>query len=188
MTGPCFCSCYAAEHEQDNPPKERTITRYGRVNHPNHPLSEQIVRVVRRIKHPQHQEWRWVIELADQTRLSLPISWVTPLTGPPDPSSTREKTSADDELWADAEGLLNLTRMVRKVRMNQLEKEGGHEVSTYSTFTADGAGGEAKLGERDIAAMGTTAASLPAGTGAGSEQPARQATARKGPPARGTSR
>lgn len=143
---------------------------------------------MRQSKHPAHKERRWVIELADRTRLSLPLSWVTPIADPNDQPPTGEGTAPDDAWWADTEALLTLARMVRKVRTDQLEKEGRHEVSAHSDRASGRASREAEPGGRLTASMETVAANVPTGTGAGSERPAGQATTLDDQRAKGTPR
>ncbi|MGH9856609.1 MAG: hypothetical protein ACRD4B_02075 [Acidobacteriota bacterium] len=142
---------------------------------------------MRQFKHPAHKERRWVIELADQTRLSLPLSWLTPIADPSQ-APTGEEIALEEELWADTEALLTLARMVRKVRTDQLEKEGRHEVSAHSDLASGRASREAEPGGRLAASMGTVAAGIPTGTGAGSERSASQATTLHNQRTKGTPR
>jgi hypothetical protein len=102
--------------------------RYVRIIHPHHPLVGQFARVVQQARQSTCSERQWVIELADQTCASIPLSWAVPAQDSQEPEPFMPETSVDG-LWADATSLLKLAKMVQYLTANQSEEVLHHEVS-----------------------------------------------------------
>ena len=101
--------------------------------HPHHPLTGQVVRVVRQTGHSAYAERRWVIELDDGIRLSIPLSWAEPVTEKSAPTSART-SQEHQQMWVDVTTLLNLATMVRLLTTNPPEEAVCHE-SANDTLT-----------------------------------------------------
>ena len=102
--------------------------------HPNHPLAGQVVRVVRQTGHSAYAERRWVIELDDGIRLSIPLSWAEPVTEESAPTSVHTPQEHKQVLWVDVTTLLNLATMVRLLTTNPPEEAVCYE-SANDTLT-----------------------------------------------------
>jgi hypothetical protein len=95
----------AKDSLQQNTPE--TGETFVQITHPYHPLAGQRVRVVRQTGPETARQW--VIELDDQTRACIPLSWAVP----DDDSSPPQLPPT--HLWVDVTGLLKLARMVRSL-------------------------------------------------------------------------
>ena len=129
--------------------------------HPNHPLNGQLVRVVRQTGHPAYTERQWVVELPDQTRGSLPLSWAVSVEGlPEEPSEIDDVEEANPCVTVST--LLRLARMVRNLTTIQSDKG---ETHGQSTTLAPIIGAQPSAGHslRSPATLGATAP--PATTG-----------------------
>lgn len=75
---------------------------------------------------------QWVIELDDQTRARIPLSWAVP----DDPSSLPKTDSPVSGLWADVTGLLKLARMVLSLKAIESTEVTSDEATTDDPTSA----------------------------------------------------
>jgi hypothetical protein len=87
------------------------------VTHPHHPLVGQVVKVVRQLgQYPSYDERQWLIELPDQSRTSLPLSWAVEV----DDTTQSEVSTGElavESTWVDVASLLNLAKVTRHIIM-----------------------------------------------------------------------
>jgi hypothetical protein len=127
---------------------------------------------VRRAGHSAYSEEQWVIELPDQTRVSVPRSWAIAVeqTAEPGPSQ-KEPVSG---FWVNVTTLLNLARMVRRLTENQPE-----EVELDETINSHGPPSKssqpAARPADSVSPLGESATSVSARDGHGADDDADQA-------------
>jgi hypothetical protein len=109
--------------------------RYVRIIHPHHPLVGQLVRVVQQARHSAYSERQWVIELANQTCASIPLSWAVPAQDSQEPRPFTMSEPSIDGLWADATSLLKLAKMVQYLTAYQSEEVLHHEMSLGPSYS-----------------------------------------------------
>jgi len=120
--------CCAKGRARQNTPKETPSARYIRVIHPHHPLVGQIVRVVSQARHPTYSERQWVVELADRSRASIPLSWAVPV----EETEAVISESQAKGLRVDVPALLKLVKMVQYLTESRSEEVLPHEASPRS--------------------------------------------------------
>ncbi len=96
----------------------------------------QLVRVNRQTKHSLDDERQWVIELPDQTCMSIPLSWAVLVEANTESESIETNTSSSSGLLVDVTTLLNLARMVHYIAKNQSEEVTYDETSTCRRSTS----------------------------------------------------
>jgi hypothetical protein len=146
------------------------------VVHPNHPLSGQLVKVVRQTGHAAYAERQWVVELPDQTRSSLPLSWAVPVEGL---AAERPETDnvGEDILCVDVSALLKLARMVRNLTIIQSEKGETHGQSSITPASIIGDKAISDHSLRPTASLGATASTAATGIDQATGDAAGQTTA-----------
>jgi hypothetical protein len=80
------------------------------VAHPQHPLNRQIVKVLKR------EGRHWIIEKADGSQEKLPLAWAETVP------SIIAQANRQDEPWAGVTELLNLVKIVERLRVQPPEE------------------------------------------------------------------
>ena len=106
-----------------------------KIIHPHHPLSGRTVPLIGQTTHPAFRDRQWLIELADQSQLYLPLSWAIPATSEDSPDG--DSTFYPNYPWVDVPSLLSLTKMVSRLQSLSHPEEISHDTSPSTPLSRD---------------------------------------------------